>query len=246
MEKYQPKYQKNPKKRVLSVFSTCMLAVLVLAVGLTAFVWAKYTSQQEKDTVVAAKAFYFESDLLSETNPTYTLTPGTKTISFRLKNHADDLRYSDVNISYEVTATARTTKTGSLTGGNKSSTEVKLENLTAGTYTVTARAVSPYTKTLKATFVIPAADNDISYSVSDAAGSPVLRLTVRSGDYSGKVNITWPAGISPDNTDPLLKSAVNVSSVSIDFTNDSEYTFVFFKNTPSKVYSENDIKAQKG
>lgn len=244
MKKYQPKYGGKPKKKILSVFSVCMLVFLACAVGLSAFVWAKYLSDEAKDTVVAAKSFYFESDLLSAEQPTYTLAPGTKSITIRLKNHADALRFSDVNISYKVTATGQTAKTGTLTGGKNTDVDVTFDNLTAGTYTLTAEATSPYSKVLSAKFVIPDEEGGIAYSVIDVKNSPVLRLTVWTNDYSGNVKLTWPSGVYPDNTDPLLAS-VTGTAATLNFKNDSEYTFVFFKNTPSTVYTREQITAVK-
>lgn len=74
--------------------------------------------------------------------------------------------------------------------------------------------------------------------------SPVLRLTVWTNDYSGNVKLTWPSGIYPDNTDPLLAS-VTGTAATLNLKNDSEYTFVFFKNTPSTVYTREQITAVK-
>ena len=245
MKKYQPKYGGKPKKKALSVFSVCMLVFLVCAIGLSAFVWAKYISEEAKDTVVAAKSFYFESDLLSTDRPTYTLAPGTQSITIRLKNHADALRFSDVNISYKVTATGQTAKTGTLTGGKNSDVDITFDKLSAGSYIVTAEATSPYSKILSATFVIPAEAGNIQYSVSDAKNSPVLQVKVWSNDYSGNVKLSWPSAIYPDNTDPLLKN-VTGTSVTLNFDSDSEYTFRFFKSSPATVYTKEQITAAKG
>lgn len=245
MGRYQPKFRKKAK-RGLSVFSACMLVFLACAVCLSAFVLAKYQADQKKDTVVAAKAFYFESDLLSEDNPTYTLAAGTKSITVCLRNHADALRHSEVNIAYKVTATGQTAKTGTLTGGKKSDADVTFDNLAAGTYTVTAEATSPYSEKLSATFVIPATQGQVEHSVLDAKNSPVLRLTVWSNDYSGSVQISWPEGTYPDNTDPLLANASNSTrKITVSFKNDAEHTFVFFKNDPKSQFTDEQFSADE-
>ena len=91
---------------------------------------------------------------------------------------------------------------------------------------------------LQAKFIIPAVNNQVQWSVSDAANSPVVRLTVKTNDYSGNVTISWPAGVAPDNTDPLLAGAVNTQSCTLSFSNNSEYTFLFFKSDLSAVYTK--------
>ena len=238
---------KKREKRSLAIL--CSVAVLLLAcvVTFSALVWAKYVSQEKKDTVVAAKSFYFESDLLTETGTTYTLAPGTGSITVHLKNFADDLRFSDVEISYKVTATGQAAQTGTLGKSKQEDHTIVFSNLSPGTYQVVAQATSPYTKTLQATFVIPAVEGDVYYSVSDAAGSPVLRLTVWTEDYSGGINIKWGNGngnnvkIVPDNTDPLMAGVTGNSFTVSDFGNDAEYTFLFFKEDPSKQYDKSDF-----
>lgn len=234
---------KKRERRSLAVLCSVLALLLACVVTFSALVWAKYVSREEKDTVVAAKSFYFESDLLTESGATYTLAPGTTNITIHLKNFADDLRYSDVVIDYKVTATNQSNKTGKLGSAKKENHEISFSNLTPGNYEVVATATSPYTKTLKATFVIPAVEGGVFCSVNDAANSPVLRLTVWTEDYSGAVKLTWPAGVAPDNTDPLLANATG-NSITINFENDSEYTFLFFKANPALTYTKNDVKAE--
>lgn len=234
--------KRTMKKDRLMFFSVLLIA-LAFAVSMCALVWAKYISQEKKDTVVAAQAFYFESDLLTENGATYTLAPGTTKITFHMKNVADELRISDVEINYTVTVNGNTYKEGTLGAKKSENQPIYITGLTQGTYEVVATATSPYAKTLKATFVIPAASNEVFYSVSDAANSPVLRVTVWTEDYSGNVTLSWPGGIFPDNTDPLLANATGTSAT-VNFENDSEYTFLFFKANPAAVYTEVDIKAE--
>ena len=125
----------------------------------------------------------------------------------------------------------------------RNSVSISFDNLTPGTYTVTATATKPYTKTLQARFTIVSTDYELSYSVSDAPNSPYLKVTVTTTDYSGDIVISWPEGVLPDNTDPLLKNADGQSCV-ISVKAQSEYTFQFFKTNPSNNYS-NDIYVDK-
>lgn len=235
MARYMPRHAKNTHSKFKTVLSVLIVAFLICAITMSAFVSAKYMSQKQTDKVIAAKSFYFESDLLTEDCPTYTLTPGTNEITVRLKNYADSLRFSEVPISYKLTATNQNAITDSLVENKTDYNDNTFSNLTPGTYTVTATVTSPYSKTLSAVFVIPEKEISVGQSLSDAQGSPVLRLTVWTNDYEGKVTLSWPDTIYPDNTDPLLKDVFG-ASVEIEFGKDSSYTFVFFKSNPDETY----------
>ena len=89
------------------------------------------------------------------------------------------------------------------------------------------------------------ADVSFRYSVSDAAGSPVLYLTVTAEDFAGPVNIGWPAGILPDNTDARLTGASG-NGCRVTLKQDSEYIFPFFKSNPAAVYSDSDFTVNAG
>ena len=78
----------------------------------------------------------------------------------------------------------------------------------------------------------------ISYNVSDASGSPNLKLTVTTAEFSGSVTISWPEGVLPDNTDPLLENASG-NSCTVTLEKYSEYTFQFFKTDPSQDHTQN-------
>lgn len=211
------------------------------------------------ETLYEAKNFYFESDLLnSNTNPvSYAYQRGIDSISFELKNNIDELRYSDVEISYVVTINTLDGKqvvdksgntvneiTGKLTNQNIESKKIEFTNLAEGNYVVIAKSKSPYEKTIQANFTLTGNDYNITYEVSDSKDSPVMRLTVITKDYAGDVTINYPEGVSPDSTDSKF-SSVNSgfaqSSVAIHFDANSEYTFQFFKKEPTRVFSKENF-----
>lgn len=207
-----------------------------------------------KEALFEAKNFYFESDLLnSNTNQvSYNYQRGIDTISFELKNNIDELRYSDVEISYVVTIntldgkqvvdkSGNTVKevAGKLTNKNIESKKIEFTNLPEGNYVVTAKSKSPYEKTIQANFTLTSNDYDITYEVSDSSDSPVMRLTVVTKDYAGDVTINYPEGVLPDSTDLKFSGAnsgSSQSSVTIYFDANSEYTFQFFKKNPMQVF----------
>lgn len=239
--------RRRRSRRRTPVFSALLVLFLAVAVSFSAFLSAKYITARKSDTAVRALPFYFESNYLTEGGATYTLQEGVRTISFELYNFADALRYSEVDISATVSlskgAYTHQTKTVTLTKNTRDTETVSFTDLGEGTYTVTA-TTGPYSKTLEATFVVTAADNGIDYTVSDSSGSPFLKLEVTSANYDGPVNISWPSGVRPDNTDPLLETASG-TSCTVNVTAYSSYTFLFFKDNPTAYYDSDDIKAAK-
>lgn len=234
------------KKKISSAAVACIiLAALLLVFG--SYSLAKYLYQAKKDPLFAAKAFYFESDLLSGASggsyPKYTLKTGVDTIEFTLENYPDGLRYSEVDIVYDVVLTKEGVTVGALNGqtidGNaRNSVSVSFDDLAAGTYVVTATATAPYASTLRAQFTVVDRSELVSFSVRDEVGSPVLQMTVQTADYEGEVTITWPEGVLPDNMDLLLEDASNdTRCVEVNVEAESEYTFLFYKPDPTKNYS---------
>ena len=248
--------KKTTKK---SLFTALLLLALLLTAGGLAGVSAKYTAQKTETQPVESSAFYFTSDLLTEGGATYDLAENTTSVSFELRNWADELRWADTDIAYtvEVTGGATVSDSGSGTltrsAGSKTSNTVTLSKLSAGTYTVTATATAPYTATLKATFTIPAAATGLYYSVTDTADSPYATLTVWTDNYAGGATLTWPAGLVPDATQDVFANSKTYSdgtygggSVPITVAAYSSYTFRFLKTDPSQTYTNDQIKAERG
>lgn len=233
---------KGKKQFPLSRMGVTLLAVLIVFSGYTA---AKYVRSQKEEPLYVAKSFYFESDLLEalEGNgeiPKYTLQDGESTIAFQLRNYPDDLRTSEVDIACEVVLSgdsmADQKRTVIFEKNTQDKESVSFENLSPGTYQVTAEAVMPYSKILQAEFTVAAFSQDIKSSVRDGAGSPNLMVTVTTTDYEGHITISWPDGVLPDNTDPLLEKASG-NSCTVNMKKHSEYTFQFFKTNPNADYT---------
>lgn len=234
--KHQVKTKRTPMALKIGLL---LLAVVVLFNGYTL---AKYFMERDQKVPVVAKSFYFESDLLAISTgaiPQYTLQAGVDEISFSLMNYPDELRDSEVNISYSVSLTKGGSEIKSTSGtinAGRNSVPIRFEGLAAGTYHVTATATNPYTQTLQGRFTIVDTNYGLAYTVSDAPGSPNLKVTITTTDYSGNAVISWPAGVLPDNTDPLMQSA-DGQSFTVAVNAQSEYTFQFFKTNPNADYS---------
>lgn len=234
---------------------TIIIIVIVLS-GITVPILGKYLLEKSGQLGIQADDFYFTSDLLEEpstnnTFPEYTLGKGIDTISFKLNNYEDSLRFTKTDIKYNITVTNSLDvkvyeTTGTITtGSEKNSVSINIPSLETGTYIVVVNSTSPYSKTLKGKFIIQELDNEISYTVSDGVGSTVVMLTISVNDYSGPINIKWPTGVSPDNSDPLLSGAIDCDNYTVNFNSYSEYTFVFFKTDSNQVYTNLDFTLTK-
>jgi hypothetical protein len=235
------------------IISLSVLFILVITITL---VLAKYITNDDSNIGLSSKEFYFTSDYLDvektdKTFPEYILGKGVDDITFKLNNYIDDLQYTKTDIEYEVTVTDSSKNivkvlTGSISKtDSKNSVEIKISDLTADTYIVVAKSTSPYSKTIKAKFTIQSLDEDITYVVSDASGSPIVQVTITVADFSGNINIKWPSGVTPDNNDPLLKDAVDCSEYKVYFNKYSEYTFVFFKTNSLDKFEKTDFEITK-
>lgn len=231
-----------------------LAAAVIVAVGGISSYMAKYAHKQTGEQNATSEEFYFTSDLLtSDGKKTYDLPVGTTSITFELRNYADDLRSTNDTIAYTYTVTDETGSkvadgTGSIASGDKKSSSIAISNLSAGTYTVTAASTSPYAQTLSAKFTIAPENTELNTKVEDSSGSPYAVLTVSTQEYEGAVTVSWPAGVIPDQTQDDFKGVSGSDGGSITkkgVGKYSSYTFRFFKKDASKIYTKTDITASK-
>ncbi len=198
------------------------LLALVGCVAATGGVLAKYvrTEKITDQAVATAKAFYFESNYLTDKNETtYNLNAGTEVVEIELYNFENQFRVSEVTTTYTVkvesdqsnftinneqTATATIVADGAASVTNK----IQLGNLQdGGSYKVTVTANGGYEKTLSAIFKV-ASSPDGFYMFVENTNDYVL-LTVWTEKVSGTVTVGFPAGLIPDATDPIFKDVKN-------------------------------------
>lgn len=94
---------RRTKKKSVGATVAVLAVCFVLSSILIGAVIGRYQHQLRSDGSVRAREFYFTSDFLD--GGTHALAPETTQVSFTLGNHADDLRFSEVDITYEVTVT---------------------------------------------------------------------------------------------------------------------------------------------
>lgn len=202
-------------KRIFIILIVVSLGVSLLFTG---GVFAKYIQNIKDNTPpVSAKKFFFESNYLVEGNFTYKLNSGTKSLAIELYNYENDIRVSEVECKYTVIVTSEDTtytidRTEITVAANtKSNTVINLGNLKDGyTYTVTVTANGGYVKTLSAKFQVGTTNDGFFMNVDDSNDSYVI-LTVWTENITGTVNITFPKGLIPDVTDPVLAGITNYS-----------------------------------
>lgn len=231
--------KKNFVRNLYLIASIVLAAVLIFTVGV---VVARFTTGgTSPENVVEAGNFYFTSDLLKEGGAEIALNPGTATVSFELRNSADKLRFADVDVNYTVSAEGGATldvTEGTLAKDAKSTETVTLSGLAdGGMYTVTAVGFTGtaekkgFTKTLTATFKV--GTETVAAHKWLRADDDYVELTVwTEGDVTGECEITYPAGLIPDNTDPAMADWTTGPSSGTDGESfavaDSSHVYRFF------------------
>lgn len=246
--------RKNHKVRGARINKTVALLVLFcLCIGGISLVSARYIKQRETNNNSAkASEFYFKSDLLD--GQTHEIVPtennGTKaSVTIRLMNYADELRYSGTNIEYSVTVKEEGTDTqladnninnqaGTIATGEKHFADVTLSNLEAGkTYIVTATTSNIYKKTLTGTIQVKTPDRQVQAEISDK--TQYIEVTVWTTDYTGSVQLTYGnIGLIPDNTDSMMSSMQSTGGTitNNNWGTNTSHVFRFFKTTESAKY----------
>lgn len=239
--------------------------LLVVSVSLTAGVYARYVaSATSANKQITAKKFYFTSNYLTENNHEYKLNAGTDSVTIDLYNYdcENPALVSEVDCSYSVTVTptkvdnevsvsgapstapADTPKTLPITISgldNGNSYKVTVTS-TGGQYdSTTGKVNTGYVKTLSATFTVADTTDGFYMNVDDTTDPHYIVLTVWTENITGDVKVTFPAGLIPDSTNPILKGAKNYQGGNYgagsvtdaeNFQNSySSYSYRFFKTS---------------
>jgi len=221
------------KKNPAGAAAAALAVSLVLLVVLISTAVGRYQHQLSSDGSVRAKEFYFTSDFLD--GGVHTLAPGSNEVRFTLGNHADELRFSEVDIDYDVTVAPadgvsvecdRADK--KLPASGVQDNTVTIKGLKPGTYyTVMATGRGGYEKTLTATIeVLPGGEKLYYYLES---GEYKLLTVWNEGDTDGSVTITY-TGI-PDNTNPNMTDWTTNSSQKVAIGAHESKVFRFFGGT---------------
>ena len=221
------------KKVMMVICAVLVISSLALVGGVTAKYLRRHTAG---DNAVSAARFYVESNYLTtlQTEDTpqkhYYLNAGTTSVTVELYNFLDELRVSEVAITYTITIESDDTSF-SIDGYQKETSESsakltntievqplkqedKLQPITTQIplnlnnghrYSVRVEANGGYKKTLAATFHVEEAADKSGCTVTKNDNFVVL--TIWTGNTGGTVTFTVPEGLIPDETDPFLASS---------------------------------------
>lgn len=225
-----------------------LVAAVVVAVGGISSYAAKYAHKETAEKNGVSEEFYFTSDLLTDDGKaSYDLPVGTTSVTFELRNYADDLRWGASDVSYAYSVDGGSEKAGKIVRSDSKGTSVAVtvDGLAAGAHTITAKSTSPYAQTLSATFNIAAEDDGLDVDVQDSSGSAYATLIVSTKEYAGNVKVSWPAGVIADQTQAEFKdtSGSNGGSITKSVEKYGSYSFRFFKTDASKDYSNKGAQA---
>ncbi len=214
---------------------------LVLLVILVGAVIGRYQRQLGSGGHVLAKEFYFTSDFLD--GSTHFLAPGSNEVTFTLGNHADELRFSEVEIQYKVTVEPAEDVTvvyenpeqKLAPAGTMQDNRVTIKGLKSGeTYTITATGTGGYQKTLTATVQVLPQGAGLYWHAENIPGEYTLLTVWNEGDEPGDVTIQY-TGI-PDNTNPNMTDWVTAAGATpiekeISIPAHTSKVFRFFEGT---------------
>lgn len=179
------------KKHKIIFLSLLIIIILPLTITFSRYVYSKVI-----DYILETNKFYFNSDKLTKDGKIYEINNWSGTdpfnIEFDLNNRKNNLLYSDSDIEYELNVECEEDTLCSIT--NKNGVIYKEENseifnLTITpkrvfnvneevTIKVTGKSLSPYKKTLSATFKIKVGTQGLTYEIKDEKLQPYLMFNI--------------------------------------------------------------------
>lgn len=221
------------KNRLIMVLTIVLGSIGIICAFLTA-AYALYTRTNLFTGTVQSNSFYFESNYLKEETVTYELNAGTTSVTFDVRNYADELRFSSTDINVTISTSAGTLDKTSLTltGNSVSSDTITLSNLVDGEkYTVTVVGNAGFEKELVATFVVRKNDIEI-YKHTDTSNPAYVLLTIWTKAGSGTFEVKYKdAFLVADNTWEGMESITNDFEGSIEENSSIVYRFFITNDT---------------
>ncbi|MBQ8861150.1 MAG: hypothetical protein IJ021_00235 [Clostridia bacterium] len=249
-----------PTKRMnKKIIVPLLLAALLAIAAIFGGVYAKYIRGRSSDGHISAPNFYFESDYLVDGGKEYTINSSVDSITFSIKNFADDYRVSEVDIVYDVEVESDDStfnlkinnsevKEGAFTKDTKETDTIILSNIKAGeTYTVTVKGKGGFEKTLSATFKVNPAEDKVYKHISQT--EHYVLLTVWTEKVSGTATVEMKkTGLIPDSTDARMSTwtvPIHLDGEkytdATGYTEYSSHTYRFFKKTNGTQYTIDDF-----
>ena len=183
---------KKSKTRILFVVFIA-IGLLVIVLGST---YGRYIYLELKDYYLSTKNFYFNSDKLTLNRAIYQVENwsgvDSYNISINLNSYKNNLEVCDSDITYQVTYSCSNNVicnlnklSGTIRRGTNTdnivATLTPITNLSEGDTAfieVTATSTAPYTKTIKARFILNVSISGLSYEIADEAQRPYLNFNI--------------------------------------------------------------------
>ena len=210
-------------KNFLNNISNFSIPLLLIFSAIMISSFSKYYMRLDIDAykTVTSQVCRFEGDQFQNAS----INSAEPKILFGIKNYDDSNIYTNNNITYSINISSNNLDVTNslnispvfnnnmreLSGGDKSEDVITITNFPSNAsneeYNVTISMLSPYTKTLSATYTVTHMP-DIESSEDDATSNPpyVIR-TIKTNDFSGtkSYHIEWDTQkIFPDSTDPYI------------------------------------------
>lgn len=243
---------KEKKFNIYLIIFGIVIFVLCISIG---GVIGKYVFNKNDDGEINSKEFYCSSDLLTSDNKEYVLNANTVSIDFSIRNYIDDLRINNDDISYSVSCNDGTlsNSSGVMTGGSKNDVSITLSDLENGkSYNVSVTFKSGYSETLSCVFKVLENEESVLFKELEVYDEYV-ELTLSTTNVNGKLSISYPTYLIPDNTNSIM-SDVSIWKVSVsdkvtvnEFYDINSYSSIklrFFKVNNSDAFSVSDFECK--
>lgn len=231
-------YNKKHHRRPGGNFWACVILVCAALLTLGGITIAKYTQQWSKTVSAVPSAFCFVSDYLKEGGAQYDIYTGAVDIVI---SNSDGANTAGESVIYTMNTdngtlspaggTPENALTGTLAAGTAQSQTVTLSGAPGQSCTVTASSTSPYSRTISATFHFMDSQESTVYSVKDYGNYCELIISTAKQLPTA---VSWPADLSPDNTNALMAGWTGGTSGSLALEENSTYHLIFFKSNPSR------------
>lgn len=175
---------------------TYIIICVVIILSTITLAYGRYIYNEIRDSYLATKSFYFNSDKLTTNRAIYQVDNWSAvdpySITININNRKNNLVYSTSDITYEISYTCSSNVICNVnSAGGTLRSEQQAESFNAlitpnATFNdgdeafieITVKSTSPYKKTLSGRFILKVGRSGISYKIDDKSGRPYLNLSI--------------------------------------------------------------------
>lgn len=228
--------EKNMYKKIIIYL---FVVIFSLTIFLTSNMLAKYAKDIDINTIIKPSDFHFYTSY--EDEETYDIYDNKITIDVT-NTYLSEATKEDINYIIKVNEVIEVND--GLLKGSVSSTNTHIIDLEYDkTYEVVIQSVNPFKKTITHIFKTHSSTVDSKYTLKDMGDWIEVDLYIGTTCPS-KINVVFPSGLLPDNTNPLMNDWYSTSGVinGSEMTKNAHYNLIFFK---TDFYSYTNIENGK-